>query len=91
MTRPQHELANDYVKKYIDYGAGPRALMNLLQAARVNALFRGSPVVNIYDVKSVVRPILRHRVALNYEAETDGITEEDLFQSLFASAKQYEN
>ncbi len=91
MTRPQHELSNDVVKKYVDYGAGPRALTNLLQAARVNALLRGSPVVNIYDVKNVTRPILRHRIALNYEAETDNISEEDIFQSLFKSAKKFES
>ena len=90
MTRPQHPLANDAVKKYVEYGAGPRAITNLLQAARVNSLLRGSPVVNVYDVKTVVRPILRHRLALNYEAETDNVREEDVFQSLFNSAKQYE-
>lgn len=82
-TRPDNPLTNDYVKKYIDWGAGPRASQNLILAAKANAAFNGKYSPDIEDVKAVAKGILRHRIVKNYKADAEGITEEMIIEKLF--------
>ena len=82
-TRPDNPLANEYVKNYIDWGAGPRASQNLILAAKANAAFAGKYSPDIEDVKAVAIGILRHRVVKNYKADAEGIAIETLITSLF--------
>ena len=72
-TRPDNSLSNDFVKNYIDWGAGPRASQNLILAAKANAAFNGKFSPDIEDVKAVAVGILRHRVVKNYKADAEGI------------------
>jgi MoxR-like ATPase len=81
-TRPKSELATDFVKKYIDWGAGPRASQNLILAAKANAAVLGKYSPDIEDVKAVAIPILSHRVVKNYKAEAEGITISEIITSL---------
>jgi MoxR-like ATPase len=82
-TRPTNDLSNDYIKNYIDWGAGPRASQNLILAAKAHAAFNGKFSPDIEDVKAVAIGILRHRVVKNYKADAEGITIEQIIKQLF--------
>lgn len=81
-TRPNSALATEYVNKYLDWGAGPRASQNLIIAAKANAAFNGKFSPDIEDVQAVAEGILRHRIIKNYKAEAEGISEEMIISSL---------
>lgn len=81
-TRPDNSLSDDFVKNYLDWGAGPRASQNLILAAKANAAFNGKFSPDIEDVKAVAIGILRHRIIKNYKAEAEGITEEIIISKL---------
>jgi MoxR-like ATPase len=81
-TRPDNALSNDFVKNYLDWGAGPRASQNLILAAKANAAFHGKFSPDIEDVKAVAIGILRHRIIKNYKADAEGITEEMIIGKL---------
>jgi MoxR-like ATPase len=81
-TRPDNVLSNEFVKNYLDWGAGPRASQNLILAAKANAAFQGKFSPDIEDVKAVATGILRHRIIKNYKADAEGITEEMIIAKL---------
>jgi MoxR-like ATPase len=81
-TRPDNPLSNEYIKNYIDWGAGPRASQNLILAAKAHAAFNGKYSPDIEDVKAVATGILRHRILKNYKADAEGITEEMIIDKL---------
>ncbi|MGV1010826.1 MAG: AAA family ATPase [Flavobacterium sp.] len=81
-TRPDNALSNEFVKNYLDWGAGPRASQNLILAAKANAAFNGKFSPDIEDVKAVAVGILRHRIIKNYKADAEGITEEMIIDKL---------
>ncbi|RXM47539.1 MoxR family ATPase [Flavobacterium sp. YO12] len=81
-TRPDNSLSNDFVKNYLDWGAGPRASQNLILAAKAHAAFNGKFSPDIEDVKAVATGILRHRIIKNYKADAEGITEEVIIKKL---------
>ncbi len=81
-TRPDQDGASDYVKNYIDWGAGPRASQNLVLAAKAHAAIKGKFSPDIEDVKAVSLGILRHRILKNYKAEAEGITVEKIITEL---------
>lgn len=82
-TRPGNSLSNDYIKTYLDWGAGPRASQNLILAAKTNAALNGKFSPDIEDVQAVATGILRHRIIKNYRADAEGITEEMIIKKLF--------
>lgn len=82
-TRPDNALAPDFVKQYIDWGAGPRASQNLILAAKTQAALNGKFSPDIEDVQAVAYGILRHRIVKNYKADAEGISEEDIIKKLF--------
>jgi len=73
-TRPDSERAADICKKYLEWGAGPRASQFLIKGAKCNALLNGKYSPDIEDVKAIAEPILRHRIVRNFKAEAEGIT-----------------
>ena len=81
-TRPGNALSNDFIKNYIDWGAGPRASQNLILAAKAHAAFNGKFSPDIEDVKAVAPGILRHRILKNYKADAEGISEEMIIEKL---------
>lgn len=81
-TRPNLPTASEYVKQYLDWGAGPRASQNLILGAKANAAIHGKFSPDIEDVHVVVKGILRHRIIKNYKAEAEGISEEDIIDKL---------
>lgn len=81
-TRPDSNLATDFVKNYLDWGAGPRASQNLILAAKAHAAFNGKFSPDIEDVIAVATSVLRHRIIKNYKADAEGITEEMIIAKL---------
>ena len=81
-TRPIATEASPLVKKYLDWGAGPRASQNLILAAKAHAAVNGKYSPDIEDVKAVTIPILSHRIVKNYKAEAEGITLSEIITSL---------
>ena len=82
-TRPKSEAAPELVKKYIDWGAGPRASQNLISGAKTYAALHGKFSPDIEDVQKVAIGILRHRLIKNYKAEAEGLSIEDIIKNLF--------
>mgnify|MGYP005988436241 CR=1 FL=1 len=82
-TRPKSDKSTELIKKYIDWGAGPRASQNLILAAKAHAAISGKFSPDIEDVQAVAIPILSHRIVKNYKAEAEGITIKEIIKSLF--------
>ncbi|MCP4485484.1 MAG: MoxR family ATPase [Flavobacteriaceae bacterium] len=82
-TRPKSKAAPELVKKYIDWGAGPRASQNLISGAKTYAALHGKFSPDIEDVQKVAIGILRHRLIKNYKAEAEGLSIEDIIKNLF--------
>ncbi len=80
MTRPKENLKNEFVNKYILWGCGPRAEQTIVLAAKVNALINGHFAVSVEDVKKIVYPALRHRLILNFQAESEGIKPDEVIR-----------
>jgi MoxR-like ATPase len=79
-TRPSDPSAGDDVKKYARYGASIRATQFLALAAKARALSEGRYHVAVEDLAALALPVLRHRVLANYQAESDGVTVDDLLE-----------
>ncbi|HEX2788692.1 MAG TPA: MoxR family ATPase [Ignavibacteria bacterium] len=83
-TRPGNPESLDFMKKYISWGAGPRASQYLILGAKTVAVLDGRYSPSIDDVKKVSKPVLRHRLIANFNAEADGVNVLDLIDRLFA-------
>ena len=81
-TRPNIEGASEEAKKYLEWGAGPRASQNLVLAAKCHALINGKYSPDIEDVKAVAFPVLRHRIVRNFKAEAEGMSTEEIIKNL---------
>ncbi|OGS45513.1 MAG: AAA family ATPase [Elusimicrobia bacterium RIFOXYD2_FULL_34_15] len=80
-TRPKNSSL-DFIKKWINWGAGPRASQNLILAGKSRAVLEGRYAVSTEDIMTVAYPVLRHRLLLNYTAEAEGITSEQIIKKL---------
>ena len=81
-TRPNEETGNEYVKKWVEWGAGPRASQYLVLGAKAKALLDGRPTPTIEDIQSLAPDILRHRILPNFNAEAEGIKIDDIIDYL---------
>jgi MoxR-like ATPase len=81
-TRPKSDKAPEVVKQYIEWGAGPRASQFMLMAAKCHAAINGKYAPDIEDVKAVAKPILRHRIVINYKAEAEGMSVDQIIESI---------
>lgn len=81
-TRPGSEKAPDFIKEWIDWGAGPRAGQYLILGAKAKAILDGRPTPDISDVKALVLPVLRHRIIPNFNAEAEGMNVDDIILKL---------
>jgi MoxR-like ATPase len=86
-TQPERPDSPERVRRYARYGAGPRGAQALILAAKARALLGGRLNATMADVESVLMPALRHRIALNFEAQGEGILVEDLIADSAAKAK----
>jgi MoxR-like ATPase len=83
-TRPDASEATDLVKRYVRWGAGPRAGQALILGAKAAALLGGRLAVAPEDIRRVARPVLRHRVLPNFAAEAEGVSSERIVEDLLA-------
>ena len=81
-TRPETDEAPQFIKDWIEWGAGPRAAQYLVLGAKARAVIEGRFNVSCGDVRSVAHPVLRHRILTNFNADSEGITEEDVIDKL---------
>lgn len=89
-THPGSEYAPPEVNKYVRYGSSPRGAQTLILASKVYGLLDGRYNVAREDVERALKPALRHRVLLNFEAEADGITPDQLLEIVLAHVKRTE-
>ncbi|MBX2872036.1 MAG: AAA family ATPase [Saprospiraceae bacterium] len=82
-TRPGTDRATKDVNEYISWGAGPRASQYLVLGAKCHAAIRGKYSPDIEDVQAIANYVLRHRIVRNYKAEAEGVSEENVIESLF--------
>ena len=87
-TRPKTDEAPDFVKKYLTWGAGTRACMALLVAAKSHALLDGRVHVSGDDIRAIAKPVLRHRLVTSFAAESDGITTDHIVEKLFETIRE---
>ena len=81
-TRPQSDKAFAAVSGWIEWGAGPRASQYLVLGAKARAVLDGRPAPEIDDIKAMARPILRHRLITNFNAEAEGLNTDDILSIL---------
>ena len=81
-TRPKDPTAPDFVRKMVDWGAGPRAGQFLIHGGKAMAAMDGRFSDAIDDIKRVAIPVLRHRISTNFQAQAEGKTSEDIIQQL---------
>lgn len=85
LTRPSNPQASPLVQRCVRWGAGPRASQYIVLGAKARAAMNGSPVVRLEDIQAVSKPVLRHRIKLNFQAEAEGITVEQLIEQIIGS------
>jgi MoxR-like ATPase len=83
-TRVTDNNAPDFISKWVTWGAGPRASMNLILAAKARAILHGEAHVSWDDIRAVAKPVLRHRIILNFAAQAERIATDDIIDELVA-------
>ena len=81
-SRPTSRLADGYVKRYVEWGAGPRASQTLALAAKALAVLRGQPAASVEEVRAAAHPALRHRIIPSYNATGEGVSVEAIIDHL---------
>jgi MoxR-like ATPase len=81
-TRPKDPQAPKYVAELVDWGAGPRAGQFLIQGGKAMAAMSGRFSVSLEDIRRVAVPVLRHRIATNFQAQAEGLTSESIIERL---------
>jgi MoxR-like ATPase len=82
VTRPKSPECLDFCKKWLTWGAGPRASLNLILAAKARAILNGQFHVSVDDVVSVALPIFRHRIIPNFAAQSEGVSADDITRKI---------
>ena len=77
-TRPNEGIIPESIQKLLDWGAGPRASAGLILAAKANAVLTNRTTPDIADVQLMIKPVLRHRIIPNFNAESEGVTSDDI-------------
>lgn len=80
-TRPE-TTTSSYVKEWVSWGAGPRAGQAMILTAKARALLKGRLAVTLEDIKAVAIPVLRHRIIINFRAESEGINSDNVTKTL---------
>ncbi|MBD3403257.1 AAA domain-containing protein [candidate division GN15 bacterium] len=86
-TRPNEANAPDFVKNWVNWGAGPRASQFLILAAKTRAILDGRPTPGPEDVRFAAYPVLRHRIVTSFNAEADGVDSMEIIRRLLETVK----
>ena len=77
-THPQQADAPEMVRRYVRYGSSPRGAQHILLAAKAMAVVAGRAQVRLEDIQAIAKPVLRHRLILNFDAQADGISADQI-------------
>jgi len=89
-TRPKTDGVIDFCQRYLSFGAGPRASLSLIMAAKAHAMVNGQVYVGCENVAAVTPSILRHRIAPNFAAQSENVTADDIIRQLLAAIPQHD-
>jgi MoxR-like ATPase len=81
-TRPKEPPSPDFIKKWLAWGAGPRAAQNMTLGAKARTILHGRYAVTAHDVRAMAFPVLRHRIFTNFNADAEGIDVEQVIQKI---------
>jgi MoxR-like ATPase len=84
-THPENADAPDVARRYVRYGVSPRGAQAIVLGSKIRALIEGRLNVAYDDVRAVAAPALRHRLILNFDAESTGVTADDVLGQLIIS------
>ena len=86
-SRPKQKGSLDFINEWINWGAGLRAAQYLILGAKAKALLEGNVHVSVKDVMQLAHPVLRHRILINYKAEAQGVSVDDVINRLLESVE----
>ena len=81
-TRPGQDDALDFINEWVSFGTGPRACLNLVMAGKARAILHGRFNVSIDDIQTLALPVMRHRMGLNFAAQSEGKKTDDIVRQL---------
>jgi len=87
-SRPTSDAALPFVKDYVTWGAGPRAAQYLILGVKGNAVLNGKVNISCEDIRRIAKPVLRHRIYTNFNADADGVGVDDVIDKLLESVKE---
>ena len=87
-THPDHELVADATKKYVRYGASPRGIQALILGAKIRAILDERFHVAREDLRAMAKPVLRHRLILNFEGQAEGVSTDDVIDELLQNVPE---
>ena len=90
-TRVGAEGVPDFVDDLVGWGAGPRAVQFLILGGKARALLQGRFHVQVEDVQTLAKPVLRHRMVVNFAAESEGVTSDDVVDRILAATPTSED
>ena len=90
-TRVREDAAADFAREQLAWGAGPRATQFLILGAKARALVHGRPHVALEDIRALAQPVLRHRLVVNFAAESDGVTTDHIVNRLLEVTPTHED
>jgi MoxR-like ATPase len=88
-TRPDQAEAPEVIRRYVGWGAGPRASQYLVLGAKARAAMRGEPVPNFEDVRAMAHSVLAHRIVPSFEAEADGVSARQVIDELLKESRAW--
>ena len=86
-SRPQHDAAPQFIKDYVEWGAGPRASQFLILGAKARTIIQGRYAVSIEDIQALAPSVLRHRIIPNFKAQAEGLSSTDIVTRLLSEIK----
>lgn len=89
-TRPQEESTPDWIKRWVTWGAGPRAVQYLIRGSKAHAVLQGSYLVRMEDIEAVAQPVLTHRILTNFQAQTEGVNSPQIIARLLEEIRKEE-
>jgi len=87
-TRPSETDSADFIKNWVNWGAGPRASQYLILAAKTRALLEGRPTPGPEDVRFAAYPVMRHRIVTSFNAEADGVDTTEIIRRILEAVKE---
>ncbi len=87
-TRPDDGTAPEFIKQYLTWGAGPRAAQYLVLGAKSRALLHGRFNVSCEDIRGIAKPVLRHRIFTNFNADAEGVSPDKIVEMLVQTVQE---